>query len=267
MYMILNLFLRVTAFALVLAAAPACAQQYGDKEYQPAVGQEGKDVIWVPTPNELIARMLDMAKLTPKDIHYDLGSGDGRTVIAAAKRGTHSVGVEFNADMVALSNRSAKREGVADKARFIHGDIFKTDFSKATVLTLYLLPSLNLKLRPTILAMQPGTRVVAHAFTMGEWEPDQTATVDSRSAFLWIVPAKVQGSWRMERGGELVLQQTFQKIDGTVGGKPITSASLRGDAIAFSADGRDYSGRVTGDHMEGSVKGGASGTWRATRVK
>lgn len=262
-------FHRFCAAILLLSvcAATALAQQYGDKDYQPSVGQEGKDVIWVPTPNELIARMLDMAKLAPGDIHYDLGSGDGRTVIAAAKRGTHSIGVEFNADMVALSRRSAKREGVTDKTRFIHGDIFKTDFSKANVLTLYLLPSLNLKLRPTILAMQPGTRVVSHAFNMGEWEADQTETVESRTAYLWIVPATVQGAWRMERGGDLVLQQAFQKIEGTVGGKTLTRASLRGDAIAFSADGRDYSGRVAGDHMEGSVKGATSGTWRATRVK
>jgi len=267
MYLILNRFFRMAAFALALAAAPACAQQYGDKDYQPSLGQEGKDVIWIPTPSALITKMLDMAKLTPKDIHYDLGSGDGRTVIAAAKRGTHSVGVEFNPDMVALSNRSAKREGVADKTRFIHGDIFKTDFSKANVLTLYLLPSLNLKLRPTILDMQPGTRVVSHAFTMGEWEPDQTAAVEARTAYLWIVPAKIQGSWRMERGGELLLQQAFQKIEGTVAGKPINRASLHGDAIAFSADGRDYSGRVMGEHMEGSVTGSTSGTWRATRVK
>ena len=163
----MSLIFKKIFAALALTAAftlnfGAAAQQYGDKEYQPSVGQEGKDVIWVPTPNELIAKMLDMAKLTPQDIHFDLGSGDGRTVIAAAKRGANATGVEFNPDMVALSNRSAQREGVASKVKFINADIFKTDFSNATVITLYLLPSLNLKLRPIILGMKPGTRVVSH---------------------------------------------------------------------------------------------------------
>lgn len=245
----------------------AWAQQHGDKEYQPSVGQEGKDVIWVPTPNELIAKMLDMTKLTPNDVHYDLGSGDGRMVIAAAKRGANATGVEYNPDMVALSTRSAKREGVADKARFIHGDIFQTDFSKATVITLYLLPSLNLKLRPTILNMRPGTRVASHAFTMGEWEADETAQVDGRTAYYWMVPAKVDGNWRIEGAGDLTLKQTFQKIEGSLGGKPLTKASLRGDTISFSADGRDYSGRVSGNRIEGSVAGATSGQWSAMRVK
>jgi SAM-dependent methyltransferase len=265
--MILNRILATLAIALSIACAPVLAQQHGDKDYQPSVGQEGKDVIWVPTPNELIAKMLDMAKLTPADIHFDLGSGDGRTVIAAAKRGATATGVEFNPDMVALSNRSAQREGVAAKAKFIHGDIFQTDFSKATVLTLYLLPSLNLKLRPTILNMKPGTRVVSHAFTMGDWEADQTESVEGRTAYLWIVPAKVDGHWRIEGVGDLALKQTFQKLDGTLGGKTITNARLRGDAITFSADGRDYSGRVSGDHMDGSVKGSTAGKWSATRAK
>lgn len=260
---------RLVATVLLAAGVifSASAQQYGDKEYQPSVGQEGRDVIWVPTPNELIARMLDMAKLTPNDIHFDLGSGDGRTVIAAAKRGANATGVEFNPDMVALSVRSAKREGVADKAKFIHGDIFKTDFSNATVLTLYLLPSLNVKLRPTILNMKPGTRVVSHAFTMADWEADQTDTVEGRTAYLWIVPAKVEGTWRIEGGGEVMFKQTFQKLDGTSGGKAITSGRLRGDAIAFTIDGREYSGRVSGDRMEGTVKGSMAGKWSAVRSR
>jgi len=265
--MILKKVIASTVAALALLVTPVSAQQYGDKEYSPSMGQEGKDVIWVPTPNELIAKMLDMAKLAPSDVHFDLGSGDGRTVIAAAKRGVVATGVEFNPDMVALSNRSAKREGVTDKARFIHGDIFQTDFSKANVLTLYLLPSLNLKLRPTILNMKPGTRVVSHAFTMGEWDADQTETVEGRTAYLWIVPAKADGNWRIEGAGDLALKQNFQKLDGTLGGKTITSATLRGDAITFVVDGREYSGRVSGDRMEGSVKGSTSGKWSAMRVK
>ena len=257
-------------FALALAGALALsATAQAQKEYTPSVGQEGKDVIWVPTPEALVQKMLDMAKLAPSDVHYDLGSGDGRTVIAAAKRGTKAIGVEYNPDMVELSKRAAQKEGTAIAARteFIRGDIFQTDFSNANVLTLYLLPSLNLKLRPTILNMKPGTRVVSHAFTMGEWEADQTETVEGRTAYLWIVPAKVDGNWRIEGAGDLTLKQTFQKIDGTTGGKPITSASLRGDTIAFAADGREYSGRVNGDRIEGSVKGSTSGKWSATRVK
>ncbi len=267
MPLILKQFLL--ALMIVAAVASSVSTQAQNKDYTPSVGQEGKDVIWVPTPNELIQKMLDMAKLTPGDVHFDLGSGDGRTVIAAAKRGTKAVGIEYNPDMVELSKRAAQKESAAVAARteFIRGDIFETDFSKATVLTLYLLPSLNLKLRPTILNMKPGTRVVSHAFTMGDWEADQTDTADGRTAYLWIVPAKVGGNWRIDGGGDLTLKQTFQKLEGTAGGKTITNASLRGDTIAFSADGRDYSGKVSGDRMEGTVKGSMSGKWSASRIQ
>src|SRR5687768_17813971 len=186
------------ALSLSLVASGAFAQaQPATKPFEPQVGQAGKDVVWVPTPQALVDRMLDMAKLSPQDIHYDLGSGDGRTVITAAKRGAaQAVGVEFNPDMVALSERMATKEGVAGKAKFIQGDIFQIDFSHATVITLYLLPSLNLKLRPTLLRMKPGTRVVSHAFSMDDWQPDQTDNVEGRTAYLWIVPAPVDGTWR-----------------------------------------------------------------------
>ena len=258
-------------FSIVLAFTAAMAftaTVQAQKEYTPSVGQEGKDVIWVPTPNELITKMLDMAKLTPSDVHFDLGSGDGRTVIAAAKRGTKAVGVEFNPDMVELSKRNAQKEGVTARADFIRGDIFETDFSKATVLTLYLLPSLNLKLRPTILNMKPGTRVVSHAFTMGDWAADQTETVEGRTAYLWIVPAKVDGAWRIEGGGDFVLKQTFQKLEGSAGGKAISNATLRGDVLAFSAEGREYSGKVSGERIEGTVKSsGKEARWSATHSK
>ena len=158
------------AIAVLLVSATAFAQaQQTTKPFEPTVGQPGKDVVWVPTPQQLVDRMLDMAKVTPQDIHYDLGSGDGRTVITAAKRGLRATGVEFNPDMVALSQKNAVAAGVTDRATFIRGDIFETDFSKATVLTLFLLPDLNVKLRPTILNMRPGTRVVSNSFTMGEW--------------------------------------------------------------------------------------------------
>jgi SAM-dependent methyltransferase len=256
-------------FSVLLAAAAlvfTATAQAQTKEYTPSVGQEGKDVIWVPTPEALVQKMLDMAKLTPNDVHYDLGSGDGRTVIAAAKRGNRAIGIEYNPDMVELSKRNAQKEGaaIASRTEFIRGDIFETDFSKATVLTLYLLPSLNLKLRPTILNMKPGTRVVSHAFTMGDWTADQTEQVEGRTAYLWIVPAKVDGNWRTD-SGELALKQTFQKIEGSMGGKAISNATLRGDAISFSADGREYSGQVNGDRIEGTVKG--AGKWSATRTK
>src|SRR4030095_2075826 len=193
--------LFVTLLALIPAALPAGAYAQASKEFTPQVGQEGKDVIWVPPPQALVERMLDMAKATPKDYVIDLGSGDGRTVITAAKRGIKALGVEYNPDMVELSKRNAEKEGVSARAQFIRGDIFETDFSQATVLTLYLLPSLNVKLRPTILKMKPGTRVVSHAFSMEDWQADQTDNVDGRTAYLWIVPAQVEGTWRWNNSG------------------------------------------------------------------
>ena len=288
--------LRVTRFLTALLAAivfglpvaTAHAQQYGDDQYRPHSGQEGKDVIWVPTPEALIERMLDMAKLTPKDIHYDLGSGDGRTVIAAAKRGTTAFGVEFNPEMAKLAERSAARAGVADKAKFINGDIFQVDFSNATVVTLYLLPSLNLKLRPTILRMKPGTRVVSHAFSMDDWQPDQTDNVEGRTAYLWIVPAQVEGTWRWsvtpgQKEYELVLRQQFQQVEGLAkldNGKmgQLRNVKLSGDQISFSIHEltgtsgtirRDYMGRVSGNTIQGVFRlsdTGAEVKWTATRV-
>lgn len=268
--------LATRSFAVFLAAASfACAPLTTAQDYQPTVGQEGKDVIWVPTPQALVDKMLDMAKLTARDIHYDLGSGDGRTVITAAKRGAQAYGVEFNPDMVRLSERAAAKEGVADKAKFINGDIFKTDFSSATVVTLYLLPSLNVKLRPTLLNMKPGTRVVSHAFSMENWEADQTETVEGRTAYLWIVPALVSGAWQMPGGGELSFVQNYQMLAGVLrqGGKDSTvKGRLSGDRITFTAADtngtREFSGRVSGNAMEGTVKQqGGEAKWSATRAK
>ena len=265
MFMIYKRFSMALAFVAALAISTGAAAQ--TKDFAPSVGQEGKDVIWVPTPDALVQKLLDMAKATTSDYVVDLGSGDGRTVIAAAKRGIRSLGIEYHPEMVELSKRNAQKEGVTARADFIRGDIFQTDFSKATVLTLYLLPSLNLKLRPTVLNMVPGTRVVSHAFTMGDWEADQTETVEGRTAYLWIVPAKTDGNWRIEGGGDLALKQTFQKLEGTLGGKAITNTSLRGDAITFTADGREYSGRISGERMEGSIKGSTAGKWSAARTR
>jgi precorrin-6B methylase 2 len=242
------------------------------EEFTPRRGQEGKDVVWVPSPDPLVKTMLDMAKVTPNDVVYDLGSGDGRTVIAAAKRGARSTGVEFNPKMVALSKRIAQQEGVSSKAKFVEGDIFETDFSKATVVTLFLLDDLNVKLRPKILDMKPGTRVVSNTFTMGDWKADQTRTLSDKegctdycTALLWIVPAKVQGKWRL-LAGELALTQAFQTISGTLGGNPISDATLRGDQITFTAGNAQYTGRVNGGTLTGTVKSG-SGTTRFTAMR
>jgi SAM-dependent methyltransferase len=233
-------------------------------------------VIWVPTPESLVERMLQMAGTKATDYVVDLGSGDGRTVITAAKKfGANALGVEYNADMVELAKRNAEKEGVSGKAQFIRGDIFQTDFSKANVLTLYLLPSLNVKLRPTILNMRPGTRVVSHAFTMDDWQPDQTDSSEGRTAYMWIVPAKVGGTWTVDAPGarniEATFTQQYQNVAGNakVDGKAVqlSAGKLRGDVITFSLEGREFTGRVNGDKIEGTVKGGSEGKFTATRAR
>ena len=243
-------------------------------DYVPQSGQAGKDVVWVPTQDALIQRMLDMAKVTKEDKLVDLGSGDGRTVIAAAKRGLNARGIEYNPDLVTLSKRNAEAEGVADKVRFEQGDIFESDFSEATVVTLFLLPELNLKLRPTLLGMKPGTRVVSNSFTMDNWTPDETAVLAENCtnfcrAHFWIVPAKVAGTWRLG-DGELRLTQNFQMLEGTLtrDGKPmaISEAKMQGSEISFVAEGRRYTGTVKDGRMTGrSETGGQSQEWQATR--
>jgi Methyltransferase domain len=260
---------------LWLTAAGVFAQAQPAKEpYEPRVGQEGKDVVWVPSPQTVVDKMLDMAKVTPKDYVIDLGSGDGRTVITAAKRGAKAQGIEYNPDMVELSKRNAAKEGVGDKATFAKADLFESDLSQATVITLFLLPDINIKLRPKILDLKPGTRIVSNTFTMGEWTADETATVNGDcqsycTALLWIVPAKVAGTWQLPQG-QLVLKQTFQMISGTIRSgnvsTPITNGKLRGDQISFTAGGAQYTGRVNGNVIEGNVKGGTDSNWRATRA-
>ncbi|MGB7587638.1 MAG: class I SAM-dependent methyltransferase, partial [Solirubrobacterales bacterium] len=216
---------------LVFSAVAVCAfAQTPNAEYTPEVGQSGKDVVWVPSPQDLVNKMLDMAKATPRDYVIDLGSGDGRTVITAAKRGVRALGIEFNPDMVALSRRNAAKAGVGDKASFVEADIFKSDLSRATVVTMFLLTELNLRLRPTILSLKPGTRVVSNTFRMGEWEPDQTIELGCDTyctAYLWIVPARVEGQWQTSRG-ELALKQEFQKVSGTLKSGNVVSPISRG---------------------------------------
>ena len=269
-----------TAIALagVLAAAvvsvDAKDRRDCDRDYKPQVGQAGKDVVWVPTPDEIVQRMLRMAKVTPQDTVYDLGAGDGKIAIAAGKMGATAVGIEYNPDMAKLAQCYVQAENLAGKARIIQGDVFKEDFSKATVVTMYLLPELNLKLRPIILDMKPGTRVTSHQFTMGDWEADETAEVDYRTAYLWIVPAKVQGTWTLREQGPgnaqytVNLTQKFQKITGDVATgsakQPLVGATVRGEEIRFAFNDdkgvtRTLTGTVRGNELTGMLKS-AGGT-------
>jgi hypothetical protein len=254
----------VLSFVLAAAAVAAqgtATQTQAGQGYQPTVGQAGKDVVWVPTPQALVEKMLDMAKVTPKDFLMDLGSGDGRTVITAAKRGLRAQGIEYNPDMVALSKKNAEAAGVSALATFTQADLFATDFSKADVVTMFLLPSINMRLRPTILDMKPGTRIVANSFDMEDWEPDQRETIpDCQSwctAMLWIVPAKVEGTWQMA-GGPLTLTQKFQVVTGTLGSTKISNGRLNGAQLTFTAGSTKYTGTVSGNTITGTG-------WTATR--
>jgi SAM-dependent methyltransferase len=275
-----NILARRAAVALALAAcaAAAAAQQAQKKdEFVPQVGQAGKDVIWVPTPDDLVERMLRMAQTTPNDFVIDLGSGDGRIAIAAAKKfNARSMGIEYNPEMVELSTRNASKEGVAGKAKFAKADIFESDFSQATVITMYLLPGLNIKLRPKLLDMKPGTRIVSHQFNMDDWQPDETTNIDGRRAYFWLVPAKVQGTWRLSDGFDLTLEQKYQMLEGTVKlgnvNAGLRDAKLAGDRISFAfvdqgGVRRDFTGKVNGNTMEGTVKleTGAESSWTATK--
>jgi SAM-dependent methyltransferase len=244
--------------------------------FQPEVGQPGKDVVWVPTPAATVDKMLDLAKVTPQDFVIDLGSGDGRNVIAAAKRGATALGVEYNPDMVTLSQRAAAKEGVSDKATFVEGDMFAADFSKATVLALFLLPDNMRTLRPKFLALKPGTRIVANTFGIDGWEPDvrETASGDCDAwctVLLWIVPARVGGTWRLPEG-TLTIQQNFQKLTGTLrtdagNVETITDGRMSAEQITFTAGPAEYTGQVNGDRLEGTFKSGnQTGTWTATRA-
>jgi len=260
------------AAAMTLAATTAWAQPAAPGgTFEPRVGQAGKDVIWVPTPDAMVDRMLSMAEVTAKDFVIDLGSGDGKIAIAAVRnRGARALGIEYNPDMVELSNRRARDAGVADKVQFVKADIFASDFSKASVITMYLLPGLNLKLRPTLLTMKPGTRLTSHSFDMGEWTADEMSTVNSARGYLWIVPANIGGTWTVNYTGRvlgappqsLTVRQTFQKIEGEAQfgniGSALNDARLRGDTVQFTirdAQGQRhlYTGRADGNRITGTV--------------
>lgn len=260
----------IAASVMSLVAVVAAAQTPAiPAPYEPKVGQSGKDVVWVPTPDALVERMLDLAKVTPSDFLIDLGSGDGRTVIAAAKRGLRAHGIEFNPDMVRLAQANARREGVAERATFEQADLFTKldELEKADVITLFLLSSINLKLRPTLLDLEPGTRIVSNTFRMAEWEPDTTSRIEDDcvswcEALLWIVPAKVDGTWQVG-DQSLTLRQEFQRLQGTLGTADIVNGRLNGREISFAVGGTQYTGQVDGSTMTGTTSTG--GTWRATR--
>ncbi|MGH9385934.1 MAG: class I SAM-dependent methyltransferase [Vicinamibacterales bacterium] len=240
------------------------------KPYEPQVGQPGKDVVWVPTPQAVVDKMLDLAKVSPQDVVMDLGSGNGITVISAAKRGATAIGIEFNPDMVEHARGNAATAGVSTTATFVKADLFETDLSKATVITMFLLPSINMKLRPAILDLKPGTRIASNTFTMEDWEADQSETVTGEctswcTAHYWMVPAKVEGSWQMTPPGTLAISQKFQNITGTLGTSQIANGKLHGAEINFSVGTQRYSGRVDGNSMKGTIMGGSGGTWSATR--
>jgi SAM-dependent methyltransferase len=254
-----------TVFALVAAAGISAAALQEQQPYKPQLNQPGKDVQWVPTPPELVEKMLDLARLTPDDRLVDLGSGDGVLVIAAARRGIRARGIEYEPQLVEYSKRQAREAGVEGRTRFVRGDIFKTDFSEATVVTTFLLPSMNLQLRPTFLAMKPGTRIVANTFAIGDWEPDETVLVEPCErwckAMLWIVPARVTGTWRTPKG-PLVLTQKFQFITGTLGDQPVENGRLRGEEISFTVGSATYKGRVDDYRiLLSATDGGRTSEW------
>jgi hypothetical protein len=253
--------LVVVAFSLTAASAHAQATQATKKPFEPVSGQPGKDVVWVPSPQATVDKMLELTKVTPKDYVIDLGSGNGITVISAAKKGATALGVEFNADMVALSRRLANEAGVSDRATFVQGDLFEADLSKATVITLFLLPDINLRLRPKLLDLKPGTRIASNTFGMGDWEPDAQAAASPCAtwctALEWVVPAKVGGTWRLGQQ-TLTLTQQYQTISGRLGSIPITKGKLNGEEITFTAGTQKYTGRVNGNTMTGTG-------WSATK--
>jgi SAM-dependent methyltransferase len=242
--------------------------------FQPYEGQPGKDVIWVPTTPALVEKMLDMVGVTPKDFVMDLGSGDGRNVIAAAKRGAHGLGVEYDPDMVALSQKNAEEAGVADKAKFVRGDMYEADISQATALVLFLLPVNLEKLAPKFLQLPPGTRIINNGYKIPGWEEVETGYVGGMcvtwcTAYLYLVPARVAGTWRLP-AGELHFEQNFHELTGrlvTKDGRSLpVQGSVKGERVVFSVGLDTYSGRVRGKIMNGAASGATSGYWKATRV-
>ncbi len=265
-----------TAFWLPPAALHAQSGEAPPAPYEPQRGQPGKDVMWIGTPEPLVARMLRLAQLTPQDRLIDLGSGDGRIVIAAAREGAQALGIELNADLVALSRRRAAAAQLAERARFEQADLFDADLSRASVVTMYLLPLLNLRLRPRLMALAPGTRIVSHQFRMGRWQPDETSRIGSALVHLWLVPANAGGDWQLtfaQHAGPvtvaLALRQSFQFVRGEAGfgdfNALLREARVAGERLSFEltdADGRlrRFVGRIAGDQIQGAVYDLGAGT-------
>lgn len=254
----------IASMLLSCVAAGASAQTAvaPQKPFEPVSGQAGKDVVWVPTPQATVDKMLELTKVSSGDVLVDLGSGNGITVISAARKGATATGVEFNPEMVALARRLAQDAGVSGRTTFVQGDLFEADLSKATVITLFLLPSINEKLRPKLLDLKPGTRIASNTFDMGDWGPDAKATAsDCESyctALAWVVPARAEGTWQL--GDEtLTLSQQYQHVSGALGSRPISAGKLNGTEISFTVGERAYTGRVEGDRMTGQ-------NWSATRL-
>lgn len=254
-------------FLLISGASQAQSEK---KAYEPTIAQAGKDVIWVPTPNDLVVKMLETAKVNPSDVVYDLGAGDGKIPIQAARQfGARAVGIEFNPDMANLARQNAQRANVSDKVTIVTGDIFEEDFSNATVVTLYLLTTLNMKLKPTILNMKPGTRVVSNSFMMGSWEPDEIINPEAGGrGYYWVVPAKVQGDWSLTglpgiTSAKLSLEQKFQKTEGTLtfgdNRTQRVTGKLNGSQLTLTyVDAKDkpqtFVGEVAGKKINASLK-------------
>lgn len=263
-----RLFL-VFFLSLIISTRGIAQSKSSDTVYVPHVGQAGKDVVWVPTPDKLVNKMLEIAEVTPKDILIDLGSGDGRTVIGAAKLGANALGIEYNPAMVEISKKNAELAGVSDKAKFLKADLYETDLSQATVITMFLLPEINLQLRPKLLELKPGTRIVSNTFTMDDWMPDVEVSTDNpddswSTALMWIIPAKINGNWKMGEG-ELSIRQEYQMFYGTYksGDKSsaITDGRLNGDTINFKINEEKYSGKVKGKSIMSGTATSASAKW------
>lgn len=265
---------RVAAACLAGLISTTAASAQPAPAYEPKVGQLGKDVVWVPTNQDLVDKMLDAANVTASDYVIDLGSGDGRTVITAAKRGARAKGIEYEPEMVELSKRNAAAAGVADRTEFVKADLFESDFSAATVITMFLLPDINMRLRPRLLELRPGTRLVSNTFTMGDWNADRTIDANKGcasfcKAYLWIVPAKLEGNWLLPQG-ELSLKQRFQTLSGTLKSgnvvSPVTDGKVTGDRFTFNAGPTTFAGRLDGNALEGTSRtGGTEASWRGTR--
>lgn len=272
--------MRCSVQAGLLAVAfttlvPALTAAQATRTFEPLFAQPGKDVVWVPTPEPMVELMLDMANVTPEDVVVDLGSGDGRLVIAAARRGARARGVEYNPDMVALSRQRAVEAGVQARATFVEGDMFEADISDATVMAVFLLTENMRRLQPKFLSLRPGTRIVSNTFGIPEWPADERRTRSDCTAWctalLWIVPAQVDGEWQTADGTRVRLDQHFQKVSGLIaapgGSSTIQGGTVTGPDVAFASGASSYALRLEGDRLAGRrTEAGRTSPWQATRV-